>query len=79
MQNYCERYGQTIENVSKTFGPTPHWGDAQAEEIHRQLTATVPLDKLQVGFVNRHLKEMGSMQDHRPRRQASGGSSDANS
>ncbi|XP_043207249.1 lambda-crystallin homolog [Amphibalanus amphitrite] len=47
MLNYCERYGSTIEGVSKTLGPIPHWGGAQAEEIHRQLTAMVPLEKLQ--------------------------------
>ena len=50
MLNYCDRYGSTIEGVSKTFGPVPHWGGAQAEEVHRQLIDMVPLDKLQVGL-----------------------------
>ena len=48
MLSYCERYGETIENVSKTFGPTPRWSGTQAEEIHRQMAQMVPLDKLQV-------------------------------
>lgn len=47
MLNYCERYGETIYNVSQTLGPRDHFGEAEAQEVSRQLCEIVPLDKLE--------------------------------
>ena len=46
MRQYCERYGETIYNVSKDFGPVPRWEGAAAERIVREMNEAVPLDTL---------------------------------
>ena len=42
-----DRYGETIYNVSESFGPTPKMGGAAAEQIHKELCEKVPIEKLQ--------------------------------
>jgi len=52
-QNYCDRYGDTIYNVSQDSGPIPTgWKQAseadraEVAELHATMCATVPLEKL---------------------------------
>lgn len=47
MSNYCERYAETIFNVSNTLGPVTRFEGASLENVDKQLTDQVPLDKLQ--------------------------------
>lgn len=47
MTNYCERYGETIFNVSQTLGPVTRFEGDTLERINRELEEKVPLDKLQ--------------------------------
>jgi len=46
MRNYCERYGETIYNVSSTFGPVERWGGKAADEVVAGCDAMVPLEDL---------------------------------
>ncbi|XP_063621357.1 lambda-crystallin homolog [Cydia splendana] len=48
MENYIERYGETIYNVSNTMGPTPRMTQCPgAASICEQLNQLVPLDQLE--------------------------------
>lgn len=47
MMNYCERYGETIYTVSKTLGPVTRFEGVDLQNVNRQLTCQVPLEKLQ--------------------------------
>ena len=47
MQNYCERYAETIYNVSKTLGPVTKFEGKDLDNVDRQLTEQIPLEKLQ--------------------------------
>ncbi|XP_026328300.1 lambda-crystallin homolog isoform X2 [Hyposmocoma kahamanoa] len=48
MQNYIDRYGETINRVSKTMGEIPHMPTSPAaSSICDQLNRMVPLDRLQ--------------------------------
>lgn len=47
MLNYCERYAETIYNVSKTLGPIKPFEGAALHNVDQQLTAQVPLENLQ--------------------------------
>jgi len=47
MENYCDRYAETIFTVSKTLGPVTKFEGASLENVHRQLTEQIPLEKLQ--------------------------------
>lgn len=47
VQSYCERYGETIYNVSKTLGPVTRFEGTTLEKVKEQLNQQVPLDKLQ--------------------------------
>lgn len=47
MMSYCERYGQTIYNVSQEFGPVPKMEGAAAENITKQLFEMVPENQMQ--------------------------------
>ncbi|CAF4899147.1 unnamed protein product [Pieris macdunnoughi] len=47
MQSYIERYGKTINSVSKTSGAIPDMNDSKsAESICEQLNKLVPIEKL---------------------------------
>lgn len=46
-KNYCERYANTINSVSKDFKPVPKFEGPLVPKIAEQLEADVPLDKLQ--------------------------------
>ena len=46
MRQYCDRYGETIYNVSQDFGPVPRWEGETAERIVREMNETFPLDAL---------------------------------
>jgi L-gulonate 3-dehydrogenase len=47
--NYCLRYGETIWNVSQTFGPTPRLApdDQITKRIEDELAEKIPLDQLE--------------------------------
>lgn len=47
MKNYCERYGETIYNVSQTLGPVTRFEGDNLEKVNQQLLEQVPLEKLQ--------------------------------
>jgi len=50
MRNYCERYGETIWNVSQTYGAIPEWRQPQgpqASNICEQLEQMTPLEDLE--------------------------------
>jgi len=50
MRNYCERYGETIWNVSQTYGATPNWREpegAEASKVCDQLEKMTPLESLE--------------------------------
>jgi L-gulonate 3-dehydrogenase len=47
MENYCERYGETIFNVSKTLGPVTRFEGANLQKVNQQLVDQVPLENLQ--------------------------------
>ena len=46
MKNYCERYGETIYNVSRDFGKIEKWGGETGERINLELEAVIPVDQL---------------------------------
>ncbi len=46
MRQYCERYGETIYNVTQTFGPPPRWKGATRDRVVADLDARFPLDRL---------------------------------
>jgi len=46
MASYCDRYGKTIYEVSKTMGPTPRMEGPDAEEIFKQLEEMCSIEKL---------------------------------
>ncbi|XP_049837385.1 lambda-crystallin [Schistocerca gregaria] len=46
MESYCDRYGQTIYDVSMTMGPTPKFEGPVVKELHKQLCEMTPLEKL---------------------------------
>lgn len=46
MKDYLERYGSTIESVSKELSPLPSWKVENSGEFLRQIDEMVPLDKL---------------------------------
>ncbi|KAK9507231.1 hypothetical protein O3M35_007137 [Rhynocoris fuscipes] len=47
MMNYCERYSNSMYNVCKTMPPPPKFEGPLVKEMANQLTAKIPLDKLQ--------------------------------
>lgn len=47
MENYCERYGETIYNVSQTLGPVNRFEGDNLQKVNQQLLDQVPLEKLQ--------------------------------
>jgi len=50
MRNYCERYGETIWNVSQTYGAIPDWRQtegAEAATVCDQLEQMTPLEDLE--------------------------------
>lgn len=49
VKSYCERYGETIWNVSQTFGPIPRItpDDDVAVRIDQEMVKIIPLDKLE--------------------------------
>ena len=47
MVNYCDRYAETIFNVSKTLGPVTRFEGANLEKVNQQLVDQVPLENLQ--------------------------------
>jgi len=46
MESYCDRYSQTIYDVSVTSGPVPKFEGPLVKEINEQLCAKVPIEKL---------------------------------
>jgi L-gulonate 3-dehydrogenase len=49
VRNYCERYGDTIWNVSQTFGPTPKLssdGEVCAK-VEKEIQEVIPLATLE--------------------------------
>ena len=44
--NYCQRYGETIYNVSQTLGPVTRFEGANLEKIDQQLCEKVPIKNL---------------------------------
>ena len=46
MESYCDRYSQTIYDVSVTSGPVPKFEGPLIKEINEQLCAKVPIEKL---------------------------------
>jgi L-gulonate 3-dehydrogenase len=47
MNNYCDRYAETIYTVSKTLGPVTRFEGPNLANVNQQLEEQVPLDKLQ--------------------------------
>jgi len=50
MRSYCDRYGETIWNVSQTYGAVPEWrrtDGAEATKVCDQLEEMTPLDSLE--------------------------------
>jgi len=45
--NYCDRYGESIDRIVNDFGPPPQMSGSTAERISAELTALVPVDKLE--------------------------------
>ena len=46
MKNYCDRYGEGIYNVAKSFGPVEKLQGAPAKTMAETMDKLVPLDKL---------------------------------
>jgi L-gulonate 3-dehydrogenase len=46
MESYCDRYSQTLYDVSLTLGPVPKFEGPLVKEINEQLCAKVPIEKL---------------------------------
>lgn len=44
--NYCDRYGEMIEDICKTFGPAPKFGGAAAKKMEEEVSARIPVDQL---------------------------------
>ncbi|XP_039719043.1 lambda-crystallin homolog [Pteropus medius] len=44
MLSYCDRYGEGMKNVLRTFGPMPEFSGATAERVHQAMCAKVPAD-----------------------------------
>ena len=46
MQNYCDRYGETIYEITNNFGPIPYWDGPTKDKINDAMCARIPEDKL---------------------------------
>lgn len=46
MNNYCERYADTIYRVSQTLGEVTHFGGASLENVDKQMCEQIPVEKL---------------------------------
>jgi len=46
MENYCQRYGETIYNVSQTLGAVTRFEGASLENVDRQLCEMIPVERL---------------------------------
>ncbi|XP_066115087.1 lambda-crystallin homolog isoform X1 [Saccopteryx bilineata] len=44
MLSYCDRYGESIKRVLKTFGPIPDFSRATVEKVHQTMCEKVPDD-----------------------------------
>ncbi|KAF6376068.1 crystallin lambda 1 [Rhinolophus ferrumequinum] len=44
MLSYCNRYGEGMKRVLKTFGPIPEFSGATVEKVHQAMCAKVPDD-----------------------------------
>lgn len=44
MLNYCDRYGEGMKRVLKTFGPTPEFSGATAAKVNQAMCMKVPDD-----------------------------------
>ncbi|KAK1340692.1 hypothetical protein QTO34_017083 [Cnephaeus nilssonii] len=44
MLSYCDRYGESMKHVLKTFGPIPEFSGATVEKIHQAMCVKVPDD-----------------------------------
>lgn len=47
MEDYMDRYGSTINNISKLLGPTPSWKKEDSKILCSQLESWLPTEKLQ--------------------------------
>ncbi|ELK18769.1 Lambda-crystallin like protein [Pteropus alecto] len=44
MRSYCDRYGEGMKHVLRTFGPVPEFSGATVERVHQAMCAKVPAD-----------------------------------
>ncbi|XP_015975276.2 lambda-crystallin homolog isoform X1 [Rousettus aegyptiacus] len=44
MLSYCDRYGEGMTRILRTFGPVPAFSGATAEQVHQAMCAKVPDD-----------------------------------
>lgn len=44
MASYCDRYGEGMRRVLKTFGPVPNFSGATAEKVNQAMCLRVPAD-----------------------------------
>ncbi|KAM5335626.1 lambda-crystallin homolog isoform 3-T4 [Glossophaga mutica] len=44
MSSYCDRYGESMKHVLKTFGPIPEFSGATVEKVHQAMCVKVPAD-----------------------------------
>ncbi|XP_054433416.1 lambda-crystallin homolog isoform X2 [Pteronotus mesoamericanus] len=44
MLSYCDRYGESMKRVLKTFGPIPEFSGATVEKVHQAMCVKVPAD-----------------------------------
>nr|KAF6368052.1 crystallin lambda 1 [Myotis myotis] len=44
MLSYCDRYGESMKHVLKTFGPIPEFSGATVEKVHQAMCVKVPDD-----------------------------------
>jgi L-gulonate 3-dehydrogenase len=47
MENYCERYCNSMYAVAQTFAPAPRFEGDLVKEIAKELGEKVPINKLQ--------------------------------
>ncbi|XP_067010564.2 lambda-crystallin [Anabrus simplex] len=46
MENYCERYANTMYSVSQTIGPIPKFEGPVVQQMHKELCKMTPIEKL---------------------------------
>ncbi|XP_053513925.1 lambda-crystallin homolog [Artibeus jamaicensis] len=49
MLSYCDRYGESMKHVLKTFGPIPEFSGATVEKVHQAMCMKVPADPEHLG------------------------------